>query len=325
MTALDPQSAPRTSSEDPNLDLGFGSVVARESRARLLNRDGTFNVRREGLRFWESLSLYHYFLTMSWPKFISYVIGSYAVSNALFALGYLACGDGALTGFETASLMQRFLIAFFFSVETIATIGYGNIVPLSLGANVLMTVESLFGLLTFALVAGIGYARFARPKAEIVFSRNAIVAPYRDIKAFMFRIANQRASELVDVEVKVILARRKKGSADVDREFIQLKMERDRVAFFPLTWTVVHPFDKTSPLWDYDQEDFFACDVEFLVLLNGFDETFSQTVHARSSYKADEVVWGARFRNIFNPPSPDPKITIDIRKLHEIERVPLPA
>jgi inward rectifier potassium channel len=325
VTVQDRQPAPRTSAEDLNLDLGFGPVVARESRARLLNRDGTFNVRREGLRYWESLSLYHYFLTMSWPKFMAYVIGGYVLANTLFALGYVACGDHALSGFETATTLQRFLIAFFFSVETIATIGYGHLVPRSLGANLMMTVESLFGLLVFAVVAGIGYARFARPKAELVFSRNAVIGPYRDIKAFMFRIANQRSSELLDVAAKVILARRKKGAAEADREFVELKLERDRVAFFPLAWTIVHPIDKTSPLWDYDPRDLLDCDVEFLVLLNGFDETFSQTVHARSSYKANEVVWGARFKNIFNPPSPDGKITIDIRKLHEIDRVPLPA
>ncbi len=325
MTASD-DPRPPTSAENIDLDLGFGSVVAREIRGRLLNRDGTFNVRREGLSYWESLSFYHYFLTITWPKFLTYVIGAYITTNMLFALGYLACGDRALTGFEKASALGRFGIAFFFSVETIATIGYGTIAPLSLSANVLMTIESLVGLLGFGLVAGLGFARFSRPTAHIVFSRHAVIAPYRGITAFMFRIVNQRRNEMVNLEARVLLTRRKKkGGSAFDREFVSLRLERESVTFFPLAWTIVHPIDRDSPLRGYDEQDLRDCDVEFLILLNGFDETFSQTVHARSSYKTSEVVWGAVFKDVFNPARPDGTISIDVRKLHEIERVPLPV
>jgi inward rectifier potassium channel len=311
--------------QDINLDLGFGTVVARESRTRLLNRDGSFNVRREGLSVWQELSPYHYFLTISWPKFLSLVGIAYVVSNTLFALAYVACGAHALTGFQHGFL-SRFWIAFFFSVETIATIGYGNIVPVTLAANLLMTIESLCGILAFALIAGIVFARFARPTAEIMFSKQAVIAPYRDKKAFMFRIVNQRRTQIVDLEARVLLARRKKGASDSDREFILLKLERESVTFFPLSWTIVHPIDEESPLYDYKAtDDLRACESEFLIMLNGFDETFSQTVHTRSSYKGEEVVWGARFRNMFNPPEPDGSVSIDVRKIHDVERVPLPA
>ncbi|HYS53881.1 MAG TPA: ion channel [Thermoanaerobaculia bacterium] len=305
--------------DDINLDLGFGSVVVRESRQRFLNRDGSFNVRREGLSFWQELSPYHYFLTISWPKFLSLLALAYLLSNTVFAFAYLACGHDALTDFSRASVLGRFGIAFFFSVETIATIGYGNIVPMTLAANVMMTIESLFGILAFAVIAGVVFARFARPTALILFSHQAVIAPYRNIKAFMFRIVNQRRSQIVDLEARVLLARRKKGRGD-QREFIPLKLEREGVSFFPLAWTVVHPIDSDSPLHDYaGPDDLRSCDSEFLVLLNGFDETFSQTVHTRSSYKGDEVVWGARFRNLFNPPAPDGTISIDIGKLHETD------
>jgi inward rectifier potassium channel len=212
---------PRQPQSDINLDLGFGAVVARESRTRLLNRDGSFNVRREGLSVWQELSPYHYALTISWPKFIFLVGLGYMVSNTLFALAYMACGATALTGFQHGFL-SRFWIAFFFSVETIATIGYGNIVPVTLAANLLMTLESLVGILAFALIAGIVFARFARPTAQIVFSRNAVIAPYRDIKGFMFRVVNQRRAQIVDLQARVLLARRKKGGADGEREFIPL-------------------------------------------------------------------------------------------------------
>jgi len=308
--------------EDVNADLGFGSVVARESRQRLLNRDGTFNVKRDGLRFLESLSAYHYFLTISWPRFLAWTIGGYVVTNALFACIYVACGAHALTKFENEPLPLRFVDAFFFSVHTLATIGYGNMAPANLAANIVVTIEAVVGLLGFAVVAGIVFARFARPVARILFSRNAIIAPFRGGRAFMFRIVNQRSSQIVEMEAKVLLSRRKREESP-DREFLPLKLERDHVVFFPLSWTIVHPIDDDSPLRDWDSEDLMECDSEFLILLNGFDETFSQTVHTRSSYKAGEIVWGARFRSMFNPPDEDGALSVDIRKLHDIERAPL--
>jgi inward rectifier potassium channel len=312
--------APEQRLEDVNADLGFGAIVARESRKRLLNRDGSFNVRREGLPLLQSLSLYHYFLTITWPKLFAYLVAGYLSANALFALAYLACGEDALSGLSGQSPAQRFATAFFFSVDTVVTIGYGSVTPHNLAANLLVTFEAFIGLISLAFVAGIVFARFSRPTAQIVFSRNAIVAPYRGITALMFRIVNQKSNEIVEMQAKVLLARRKRGGVlATDREFIQLKLERDGVVFFPLAWTIVHPIDATSPLYGLDAEALRAQDGELLILLNGFDETFSQTVHTRSSYKADEVVWGAKFRTMFNPPREDGTISVDIRKLHEIE------
>jgi inward rectifier potassium channel len=316
-----PAPPPPLPADDPNLDLGFGSVVARESRKRFLNRDGTFNVRREGLSSWEALSFYHYFLTISWPRFLAYVAGAYVVLNAIFAFAFVACGPNALTGFSNQTMEERFTRSFFFSVHTLATIGYGNIVPVTFAANALVAFESLVGLLGFAIIAGIMFSRFSRPRAEIAFSRYAVVAPYRDTKALMFRIVNKKRNEIVEMRAKVLLARRKRGGVSVnDREFIPLNLERDRVVFFPLAWTIVHPIDDTSPLRGCSADELRELDAELLILLNGFDETFSQTVHTRSSYKVDEVVWGAKFTSMFNPLDDDGTISIDIRKLNDIER-----
>lgn len=306
--------------DDPNLDLGFGSVVARESRKRLLNRDGTFNVRREGLGFWESLSTYHYFLTIGWPKFLGYVAAVYVVINALFAAAFVACGTGALTGFANETMTERFSQAFFFSVETLATIGYGNIVPVTFAANTLVAFESLVGLLGFSIIAGFVFARFARPRAEIAFSKVAVVAPYRDKTALMFRIVNKKRNEIVEMHATVLLAMRKRDGASTDRDFIPLELERKSVVFFPLAWTIVHPIDEKSPLNGCARDELRARDAELLILINGFDETFSQTVHTRSSYKVDEIVWGAKFRTMFNPSDEDGTISIDIRKLDDIDR-----
>lgn len=319
MTAIEERSPAARPSQDIN-DLGFGAVVARESRRRLLNRDGSFNVRRTGLRFWESLSAYHYFLTISWPRFLTWVVAGCVVANALFALVYVLLGPNALAGAEHLDVWHRYLKAFFFSVHTLATIGYGNVYPATLGADIVVTVEALAGLLGFAVIAGLVFARFARPTACIVFSRNAIVAPYRLTgTAFMFRIVNKRSSQLVDLEAKVLLSRRKKDGGATEREFVPLKLERERVVFFPLAWTIVHPIDEKSPLFGWTEADLDAADAEFLVLLNGFDETFSQTVHTRSSYAATEVVWGARFASMFNPVEEDGVLSVDIRKVHNID------
>ena len=321
MSAL--HEVPPQRHDDSGIDLGFGSIVARESRQRLLNRDGTFNVRREGLRFWQSLSAYHYLLTISWTKFFALVVAAFLAANAFFALMYVLAGDGALTGVTQTTFAGRFVEDFFFSVHTLATIGYGTIAPANLIGNITVTIETLIGLVGVAVIAGISFGRFSRPVANIVFSSNAVIAPYRGGRAFMFRIVNRRSNQLVDVQARVLLSRRKRESTTNDREFVQLKLERDTVAFFPLSWTIVHPLDDESPIRHWTAADVVECDAEFLVLLNAFDETFSQTVHSRSSYKAAETIWGARFVSMFNPTDDDGTISVDIRKLHDIERVAL--
>jgi inward rectifier potassium channel len=297
-------------------DLGFGSVVTSESTKRLLNRDGTFNVIREGLDPWSSLSLYHYLLTVSWPRFLGLVALAYLAANAGFAVAYLALGESALDGPPTTGLLQRGLQDFFFSIQTFATIGYGRVNPAGLGANLLVTMESLVGLLGFALATGLVFARFSRPTARILFSDRAVITP-GGRPAFMLRIANARSSQLIEVGAHVLFSGRSSGSGG--REFHELSLERDRVAFFPLSWTIVHSIDEASPLYGLTEEDFRRRDVEFLVLLTGIDETFAQTVHARSSYQAAEVAWNARFLSVFNRHRAHGDLSIDMRCLSRIE------
>lgn len=313
------ETSPAASGRDESRDLGFGAVVSRESR-RLLNRDGSFNVRREGLPFWGSQSLYQDLLTMSWPRFLSLVTAVYLITNIAFALAYLACGPGALAGPGNQET-GRFSQAFFFSIHTLATIGYGNVSPASLAANLLVTLESLLGLLGVALIAGIAFSRFARPTALIVFSDVALIAPYRGGTAFEFRIANGRNNQLVELEAVVVLARRDSGDDTGIREFTPLTLERARVAFFPLSWTVVHPIDETSPLHGVSEAELRESGAEFLVLLAGVDETFAQTVHSRTSYLADEVVFGARFKDMFARKPNDGSLMVDVRLISDHQRL----
>jgi inward rectifier potassium channel len=309
--------------EDPK-DLGFGSVVARESHQRLLNRDGTFNVTRTGLRFSTSINLYHSLLIMPWWRFLLILSAFYLVINAIFATIYLLCGPDALNGPGSGALHSHFLRAFFFSIQTFATIGYGQIGPVGVAANLIVTFESFAGLLALALATGMIFARFSRPTAKILFSHSAVIAPYRGTTAFEFRIANARRNQLIELEAKVLFSRIEDSQAKTGRQFHELVLERRKVAFFPLSWTIVHPIDEQSPLCGLSEEDLQRGHAEFLVLLTGIDETFSQTVHARSSYRADEIVWNAKFANIFNRPQGSERLAIDVGRLHDIERVEAP-
>ncbi len=313
--------APRVTTYEEPKDLGFGSIVGGANERRLLNRDGTFNPRRKGLPLLSSLSFYHYFLTLSWPRFFLGVVGVYAGANTLFALAYLACGSGSLVGTVPTAMGNAFWRAFFFSVETLATIGYGNVTPSGMPAYFVMTVESLAGLLFFAMATGILFARFSRPTAALRFSERAIVTPYHDITAFMFRIANARSNQLVELEAKVLFSR----IDGVSRRYDELVLERSRVTFFPLSWTIVHPIDDASPLAGVGYDELVATDAEFMILITGTDETFSQTVHARSSYKPEEVAFAHRFVNIYNPVDARGIVSIDVRKLSNTEAVPVPA
>jgi inward rectifier potassium channel len=243
----------------------------------------------------------------------------YLLANVFFGAAYVLCGPDALAAPSSALAYGRFPEAFFFSVETFATIGYGHIVPVSLAANVLTTVESFVGLLLVALSTGLVFARFSRPTANIIFSERAVIAPYRGITAFQFRIANARSSQIIQLEARVLFSFLE--GDDGVRVFRDLTLERQQVVFFPLAWTVVHAITSGSPLYGLTAQDLHRMSAEFLILLTGVDETWAQTVHTRSSYRADEVEWGARFESVFNAPTPEGLLSIDMRRLHRIERV----
>jgi inward rectifier potassium channel len=300
-------------------DLGFGTEVAKGTRRRLLNRDGSFNVLLDGLNPLSSLSLYHWLLTISWPRFLGFITATYVVVNTLFAFAFLACGPDALQSDAGLFATQPFYRAFFFSVDTFATIGYGNIYPVGLAANTLVTIEALLNIVGIALATGVMFARFSRPSSRIVYSRNAIVAPYRGTTALEFRIANARRSQLIDVQAQAILTKIERVNGTAVRKFHELALERNRVVFFPLSWTIVHPIDEMSPLWGLTHADLVDADAELLVLLIATDETVSQTVHSRSSYEADEIVWGAKFANMFMRTEAEGIIGMNLSRIHDIE------
>ena len=305
-------------------DLGFGSVVAEQSRVRLMNRDGSFNVRR-GSRLAAILgSPYHFLLSISWPQFLGVLAALYLAINALFALALMACGPGALGEADSTFPSGTFAQAFFFSVETFATIGYGSIIPTNVASNFVILIESFTSLVSIAISTGLVFSRFSRPIPHIRFSRLAVMAPYQGRTGFMFRIANARRNEIVGIEATVILARFEDIGGKRTRSFNQLALERTRVIFFALSWTVVHPIDETSPLWGLSPQDLVDSEAEFLILLSGTDETFFQIVSTRGSYTADELLWGYKFANLFLPPTPTGIVRVDLTKLDDTEPATLP-
>ncbi len=320
-TITDIASLSPSAAEDPTKDLGFGSEVARGTQRRLLNRDGSFNVVRYGLTPYSALSFYHWSLSVTWPRFLGFLAVSYLALNLVFAFAYLLCGPQAIQGLSADDMGGEFLRAFYFSVETFGTIGYGHIYPVGVAANLLVTIEALLNIVGAALATGVVFARFSRPTTKILYSNNAVVAPYRGITALEFRIANARSTQLIEVEATVILSRIELTEKGVARKFHELKLERTRVVFFPLSWTLVHPIDGNSPLAGLTAADLEASDAEVLILVTGTDETSSQTVHSRSSYKSDEIIWNASFSTIFRRSDKDGIMGMDVSRLHDLQRV----
>jgi inward rectifier potassium channel len=246
----------------------------------------------------------------------------YVVVNVLFATLYWLAGSDALAGAARAPL-ARFEDSLFFSVQTLATIGYGRLVPNTRIANILVALEALVGLLGFAILSGLLFARFTRPTAKIVFSRNAIIAPYDTGWALMFRLVNLRNHDLTDVRAVVSFARWVEENGSRRRQFDVLALERQSILFMPLHWVIVHPIDGRSPLHGLSRDSLAAADPEIVCLITADDETFAQTVHSKTSYDKADIVWGARFRDMYT--SDVDHVAIDLTRLHDLDRVDGPV
>ncbi len=301
-------------------DLGLGGRMSDRSRSRLLNHDGEFNVRRNNLGPFHRYNAYHTLLKMTVPKLLGLVAVLYLGVNFLFASLYWLAGPNALAGTEGS---VRFEDCFFFSVQTLATIGYGKLVPNTRLANALVSLEALIGLLGFAVLSGLLFARFTRPSAKVSFSDKAIVAPYGSGWALMFRLANMRRHDLTDVHAVVSIARWVTVNGKAQRRFDLLPLERASIIFMPLHWVIVHPITDNSPLKGMTRESFLASDPELVCLISGHDETFAQTVHARISYDKGEIAWGARFRDIYT--TDVDHVAVDLTRLSDYDEVDSPT
>ncbi|MCB0720145.1 MAG: hypothetical protein KDD65_16980 [Bacteroidetes bacterium] len=310
----------------PRSDPGFGSRISESSRARLLNRDGSFNVRRHGVSFLQSLHLYQTALTMSWARFMVAVLVVFVGTNVIFAIGFFAAGPHALSGTHATNTMSRFVEDFFFSIQAFTTVGFGQLSPQSFAANILSALDAFVGLLAFALATGLLFARFSRPTAKLIFSHKAIVAPYKGITGFEFRLANARKSNLVEVEASILFTWVEGGDETgglSNRKFRSLPLEIDRISFLTTHWTVVHPITEDSPLYGWSADDFVSSSAEFMVTISGIDDTFSERVFSRTSYTPAEIEHGASFVDMFIQFDSE-AAHFDMSKLHSYVPAQLP-
>jgi inward rectifier potassium channel len=296
-------------------------VQSRNQRA--IREDGSFNIEHRGLPLLQLSDVYQELITMSWSKFNVLVLAVYTIINTVFALVYYSIGTEKLTNIEGTSEWEKFLDTFFFSAQSLTTVGYGRVAPVGIPASSVAAFESLIGLMGFALATGLIYGRFSRPKAKIVSSKNMIMAPYKDGIGLMFRIANGRKTQLVETEVQVTLSKILIEDGKEMRRFFPLTLEREKIAMFPMAWTVVHPIDENSPVYGKTAHDFEKEDMELLVYIKSFDETFSDVVHHRVSYKANDMIWGAKFVVNYEQ-MPDGGTIHYLNKVSDFERVELP-
>jgi inward rectifier potassium channel len=304
-------------------ELGFGSNAKGKS-ARFVNKDGSFNVKRSGLSALQNLHIYHSLIEMSWLKFAMVTLSFYTLINILFAFLYVIVGVQHLVGIIGNTFIDKFWEAFFFSAQTLTTVGYGRISPEGFIASMIAAIESMVGLMGFAIITGILYGKFSRPTARILFSEQAIIAPYRGINAFEFRIVNQRKNQLIEVEVQVLLSMNKLVDGQRKGVFLDLPLESKRVNFFPLPWTIVHPIDENSPIYGYNSQDLIDADAEIIIMVKAYDDSFSQNIYKRYSYTAAEILWGAKF-NIIYKNGDDGYVNLMLNRFQEIEKVPLNA
>ena len=299
----------------PSFDPGLTNQFTAPFR-RVINKDGSFNVHRRGTT-WRDYHPYLHLINMSWPAFLGVLFLGYILVNTLFALAYCAIGTDQLQGAEAATRFGRFLNAFFFSGHTLSTVGYGNITPRGVPANLLASFEALVGVLGFALATGLLFGRVSRPSARIGFSPNVLITPYQDVTSLQFRVVNLRRNSLMELEVRTMLMTVDRENGQNKRSYKLLRMERDGVLFLPLTWTIVHPIDSESPLFGLTAADLERLQAEFLILIKGYDDTFSQTVLARYSYRNDEIVWGKRFAPAFSVDEGG-DLVLDVDKVGEL-------
>ncbi|MDN3547399.1 ion channel [Mucilaginibacter aquaedulcis] len=305
---------------NPEDDLGFGKQPVMKSQP-VINKDGSINVKRTGLPFLNTLNSYQNLITMSWTRFWLVVLSGYMVANIAFACIYVALGPDSLDGKSGNTLFDHFMDAFFFSAQTISTVGYGHISPQGMIANSVAAMESMIGLLAFALATGLLYGRFSRPTAKIKYSEKILISPYLENKrGLMFRLANVRRNILIDLEMEVLFSYNEEVNGKTERKFFPLELERRSVSILTLNWTVVHPIDDDSPIKDFSPEDFERSEVVFSVILKTFDDTFSQTVHSRTTYTYKDMVWDAKFKPTFDRDE-DGRVMLHLETIDDYEMV----
>jgi len=278
-----------------------------------INKDGSLNIHRPRMRGKLFSDLYHYFLSVSWPKFFLYLIALFFVTNLLFATLYYYTGPQALVGAHAQGL-ARFADCFFFSVQLLN----GPFTPVGFWPNLLVTLQSYVGMLILVIITGLLYARFARPHARVIFSDHAIIGQYNGKRCFIFRVANERLNQIIEARMNLTLTKNTTSlEGEKTRKFYPMKLETEYSPLFALTWTIRHYIDEKSPLFGLDEKSMAEDQVVVFAALSGVDDTFSQTITARNVYRYDEIVYNKRFKDILQ--WQNNKIHIDLKGIHDMQ------
>ncbi len=293
--------------------------MLRRDRTEIIHADGydmhVVGVPRAGLR-----DVYHWLLRVPGWAALGAVVGAYLLLNVLFALAYLAVGGvaGAARG--------SFLDAFFFSMETMGTIGYGAMYPASRAANAIMAVESVVGILVVAVTTGLTFARFSLARARVVFSARVAVGPYDGVPTVMVRIGNERRGRIVDAGFRLTITRTQRTAEEgVAYRTTDLALVRDRAPFLARSWTLLHRIGEGSPLAGETPESLAAQDAELTLAVTGTDETSLQAVHAQHTWIHTAIIWGTRLADVLSE-TPDGNVVLDLRRFHDVVPVaPIPG
>ncbi|MCW3123824.1 MAG: hypothetical protein JWQ38_3316 [Flavipsychrobacter sp.] len=302
---------------------GFGPNSSVEG-GRLINPDGTANLKKKGIPIWERISVYHTLLRMKGKHFLLGIFLYYTAINLIFASIYFSIGVEHLLGVDGAHTpFERFMDAFFFSSQTLTTVGYGHVAPTGMMTNAVASIESLVGILTFALVTGLIYGRFSRPRAYLLFSPNVLISPFKEGKALMLRVATYKNNHLTDVEANLTLAVHEQENGKTQTKFYPLKLQFAKVNSLPISWTLVHPIDEESPLYNYRKEDVAELKMEIIVNIKAFDDHFSNIVQQRTSYTYNQLVYGAKFLPMFERAESGDHTILELDRINEHEMVQL--
>jgi inward rectifier potassium channel len=302
-----------------NNDTGF-STTGIVNGSRFINRDGTFNLHKKGWPFWDRFSIFYTMITLPLWQFIVTIVLFFFSINLVYTSIYLLIGPGQFTGFITKTPAGIFKELYFFSTETFTTVGYGRVNPIGDAANLVAAIEAMSGFLSFALATGLIYGRFARPRAHLAFSDNAVISPYKSKMGLMFRFACYKQHHaLTDVTVLVTLAILRNENGEPVYRYYNLPLERSKIDSMPMNWTVVHPIDEESPLVGFTKEDLQTTDMEIYVLVRGFNEVYGNSVQQRTSYTYNEIEYNRKFISMYHETAKG--TVLELHKLSKHEEV----
>lgn len=304
---------------------GFGTNSNNSGGRYYDRKTGKANVVKRGVGILNRFSWYHTMLDMRVGKFLFLIFAMYILINLFFAGIYYLIGIQHLTGVKTGSSIKNLTEVFFFSAQTFTTVGYGRISPVGFLTSSVATFEAFLGLLSFAIATGLFYGRFSRPQAFLKFSDNAIIAPYKEGIALMFRMSPYKNNMLSEAEVKLTMAMQVEEDGKMTNKFYGLDIEISKINALALSWTIVHPIIEKSPFYGFTEDDIKNSRIEVFVFVKAFDEVFSNTVVDRTSYISSEIVWGARFRIMYRPSNDKKATVLDLNKLNDFDRVELPV